>query len=78
MRNKQSWKIWGIIFIILVGSGLLTILLPAMLDGGSSTSLPREQSTVTIALPMPVGGQSEITLPGWQIMLGLAFLVPGL
>ncbi len=78
MRNKQSWKIWGIIFIILVGSGLLTILLPAMLDGGSSTSLPREQSTVTIALPMPVGGQSEITLPSWQIMLGLAFLVPGL
>lgn len=78
MRNKQSWKVWGIIFIILVGSGLLTILLPTMLGGGSSTPLPREQSTITIALPMPVGGQSEITLPSWQVMLGLAFLIPGL
>lgn len=78
MRNKQSWITWGIIFVILVGSGLLTILLPAMLGGGSSTPIPREQTTVTIALPVPIGGQSEITLPSWQIMLGLAILVPGL
>lgn len=78
MRNKQSWITWGIIFVILVGSGLLTILLPTMLGGGSSTPLPREQSTVTIVPPVPIAGRTEIILPSWQIMLGLAILIPGL
>lgn len=79
MRNKRSWITWGIIFVILVGSGILTILLPALLGGGqSSTPLPPEPTTVTIPLPVPIGGRSEITLPSWQLMLGLAILVPGL
>jgi hypothetical protein len=29
-------------------------------------------------LPLPIAGRSEVTLPGWQLMLGLAVLVPGL
>ncbi len=78
MRNKRSWITWGIIFAILVGSGLLTILLPALFSGNSATALPRDPSTVTIPLPLPIGGRSEITLPSWQLMLGLAILVPGL
>ena len=79
MRNKRSWITWGIIFVILVGSGILTILLPELLGSGqSSTPLPPEPTTVTIPLPVPIGGRSEITLPSWQLMLGLAILVPGL
>lgn len=46
--------------------------------GNSSTPLPREQTMVTIPLPVPVGGRTEITLPSWQLMLGLAVLIPGL
>lgn len=78
LKNKQSLITWGIIFAILVGSGILTILLPSLLGGGSSTPLPSETSTVTIPLPVPINGQLEITLPSWQLMLGLAFLVPAL
>jgi len=79
LRNKRSWITWGIIFVILVGSGILTILLPALLGGGqSATALPSEPTTVTIPLPVPIGGRSEVTLPSWQLMLGLAVLVPGL
>ncbi len=78
MKNKQSLITWGIIFAILVGSGVLTILLPALLGGGSATALPTEPSTVTIPLPLPISGRSEITLPSWQLMLGLAVLIPGL
>lgn len=78
MKNKQSLITWGIIFAILVGSGLMTILLPALVGGGSSTPLPSETTTVTIPLPVPIGGRTEVTLPSWQLMLGLAILVPGL
>jgi hypothetical protein len=78
LRNKQSLKTWGIIFAILIASGLLTILIPVLLDGGSTTSLPSEQTTVTINLPVPIGGNDSITLPSWLLMLGLAFLVIGL
>ena len=78
MKNKNSLITWGIIFIILVGSGLLTILLPAFLNSGATTPLPSETTTVTIPLPMPVGGRSEVTLPSWQLMLGLAALIFGL
>lgn len=79
MKNKKTWITWGIIFAILVGSGILTILVPSLFGGGDSlTPLPREQTTVTIPLPVPMGGRSEITLPSWQLMLGLAVLIPGL
>jgi hypothetical protein len=78
LRNKRSWITWGIIFAILVGSGLLTILLPAMFGGNSATALPRDPTTVTIPLPLPISGRSEVTLPSWQLMIGLAILVPGL
>ena len=78
MKNKQSLITWLIIFAILVGSGILTILLPSLLGGGSSTPLPSETTTVTVLLPVPIGGQSEITLPSWQWMLGLALLIPAL
>ncbi|MCA9868225.1 MAG: hypothetical protein KC410_17195 [Anaerolineales bacterium] len=69
---------WLIIFAILVGSGLLTILLPSFFGGGSSTSLPSDPTIVTFPLPVPIGGRSEITLASWQWMLGLAVLIPGL
>lgn len=69
---------WGIIFVVLVGSGLLTILLPAFFNSGSATPLPSETTTVTIPLPMPIGGRTEVTLPSWQLMLGLAVLIVGL
>ena len=78
MKNKRSWITWGIIFVILVGSGILTILLPSLVGGQSATELPTEPTTVTIPLPVPIGGRSEITLPSWAIMSGLALLVPGL
>lgn len=78
MKNKKTWITWGIIFAILVGSGILTILIPSLFGGNSSTLLPREQTMVTIPLPVPVGGRTEITLPSWQLMLGLAVLIPGL
>lgn len=78
MRNKQSLITWGIIFAILIASGLLTIFIPALLDGGSTTSLPTEQSTVTINFPVPIGGRDSITLPSWLLMLGLGFIVLGL
>lgn len=78
MKNKQSLITWLIIFAILVGSGILTIMLPSLVGGGSSTPLPSEPTTVTIPLPVPIGGQSEITLPSWQLMLGLALLIPAL
>jgi hypothetical protein len=70
---------WGIIFAILVGSGILTILLPVFFGGGDpATTIPREGEIVTIPLPVPIGGRTEVTLPGWQLMLGLALLIPGL
>ncbi len=78
MRNNRSLITWLIIFAILVGSGLLTIFLPAFFGGSSSTPLPSETTMVTFPLPMPIGGRSEITLPSWQWMLGLAVLIPGL
>ncbi len=78
MRNKQSLITWLIIFAILVGSGVLTILLPSLVGGSSTTPLPSETTTVTFPLPVPIGGRSEITLPSWQWMLGLAILIPGL
>lgn len=78
MKNKQSLITWLIIFAILVGSGILTIMLPTLFGGSSSTPLPSETTTVTIPLPVPIGGRSEITLPSWQLMLGLALLIPAL
>jgi hypothetical protein len=71
-------KTWGIIFAILIGSGILTILLPALLGGGSTTALPTEQTTVTIPFPVPIAGRDSITLPSWLLMIALAFLVIGL
>ena len=79
MRNRQSLLTWFIIFAILIVSGILTIFLPALLgDGGSATAIPREGEIVVIPLPIPVAGRSEIVVPGWQLMLGMAILVPGL
>ncbi len=77
MRNR-SFVTWGIIFAILLGSGILTILVPALLGGGSTTALPSQPSTVTIAPPIPIAGRDSITLASWQVMLALALLVPAL
>lgn len=78
MRNRRSFITWGIIFLILVGSGLLTILLPALLGGEAATPLPSTPSTVTITPPIPIAGQDSLTYYSWQVMLVLAFLVPAL
>lgn len=78
MKNKQSLITWLIIFAILVGSGIMTIILPSLFGGSSATPLPSETTTVTVPLPIPIGGRSEITLPSWQWMLGLGLLVPAL
>jgi hypothetical protein len=77
VRNR-SLITWGIILAILIGSGVLTILLPALLGGDAATPLPSTPSSVTIPLPVPIGGRSELTLLSWQIMLALALLVPAL
>lgn len=78
MRTKQSWITWAIIMALLIGSGLLTIFIPALLGGGSSTPLPSEPSTVTINFPIPIAGQSSITVASWLVMLALALIIPGL
>lgn len=78
MRNKQSWITWAIIMVLLIGSGLLTIFIPALLSGGSSTPLPSEPSTVTINFPISIAGQSSITVSSWLVMLALALIIPGL
>lgn len=77
MRNR-SLITWGIIFAILLGSSILTILVPALLGGGSATALPTEPTTVTITPPIPIAGRDSFTLPSWQVMLALALLVPAL
>lgn len=77
MRNR-SWINWAIIFAILVGSGLLTILLPALLGGGAAEPLPRTPSTVTIVPPIAIAGRDSFTFYSWAVMLALAFLVPAL
>lgn len=77
MRNR-SLITWGIILAILIGSGVLTILLPALLGGEGATALPSTPTSVTIPLPVPIGGRSELTLLSWQAMLALALLVPAL
>jgi len=78
VRNKQSLITWGIILAILVGSGVLTVLVPALFGGGASAPLPREMSTVTVTPPIPIAGRDSFTLAGWQAMLALAFLIPAL
>lgn len=78
MRNKQSMITWGVIMVLLIGSGLLTIFVPALLGGSSSTPLPSEPSTVTITFPVPIAGQNSITVASWLVMLALALIVPGL
>ncbi len=77
MRNRSLITL-GIILVILIGSAVLTILLPALLGGNAATPLPSTPTTVTVPLPVPIGGRSEIVLASWQAMLGLALLVPGL
>jgi hypothetical protein len=78
LRNRRSLITWGIIFLLLLGSGILTIFLPALFGSGSSTPLPSEPSTVTINFPIPIAGQSSITLPSVIVMIALAFIVPAL
>lgn len=75
MRNR-SLLTWAIIFAILLGSGILTILLPALLGGGAAEPLPRTPSTVTITPPF--GSSGPLTYYSSHVMLALAFLVPAL
>ncbi|MFO7661241.1 MAG: hypothetical protein R6X18_01480 [Chloroflexota bacterium] len=63
---------------LLIGSGILTIFIPALFGSGSSTPVPSEPSTVTITFPIPIAGQTFVTLPSWLVMLGLALIIPGL
>lgn len=78
MRNRQSLITWGIIFLLLIGSAVLTVLLPALLGNGSSAPLPSEPSTVTITFPVPIAGQNSITVASWIVMLALALIIPAL
>jgi hypothetical protein len=78
LRNRQSLITWGVIMALLIGSGILTIFVPALLGSGSSTPLPSEPSTITIMFPIPIAGQSSVTVPSWLVMLALALVVPGL
>lgn len=77
MKNR-AWVTWGIIFAILLGSGILTIVIPALLGGDSAAALPREQSAITINSPIAIAGSTSLTLASWQVMLALALLVPAL
>ncbi|MEZ4516512.1 MAG: hypothetical protein R3C44_06640 [Chloroflexota bacterium] len=81
MRNRQSLLNWGIILVLLLGAGILTIAWPAIsgsLVGNSATRpIPAGPETIVITLPVPIAGVSELTFQSWQLMGIVAFLVIG-
>lgn len=78
MRNRQTLATWIIIFLILIGSAVLTIFLPALLgDGGTGGALPRDPSTVTIPLPLPILDRNELVVPSVYLMISLFLVVVG-
>lgn len=79
MRNRQSLINWGIVLVLLLGAGVLTIAWPAIFGGGSSATapIPTGPETITIPLPIAIAGRSELVFTSWQLMGLIAFLVIG-
>lgn len=79
MKNRQSWLTWGIIIAIILGSGLLTIAWPAIsgMFGGGGGEVRTPAENVTLALPIPVAGRSELSAPAWVWLGGLFFIIFG-
>jgi hypothetical protein len=74
-------RTWGIILIILIVSGVLTVAWPAImgsLGGGSSVQIPRTMETVTLNFPIPIAGMDSITLNSLQILILMGVLAGGL
>ncbi len=81
MSNRESLKNWGIIFAVLIISGVLTVAWPIIsntLFGGSSVRISPTMETVTLNLPFPVAGMNSITLNSLQILLIMGALAGGL
>lgn len=80
MRNRQSLINWGIVLVLLLGAGVLTIAWPAIFGelGNSATRpIPTGPETVIIPLPVTIAGRSELVFTSWQLLGILAFLVIG-
>lgn len=83
LSRSESWKNWLIILAVLIFSGLMTALWPAISSNlsavtGSATSAPSlPAETVTIPpLPLPFLDQG-FTLTSIQVLLGFAVFVVG-
>lgn len=80
MRDRQSLINWGIVLILLLGAGALTIAWPALFGslGNSATApIPTGPESIVIPLPIPIAGRTELVFTSWQLMGLIAFLVIG-
>ncbi len=80
MNNNRNLITWGIILLILVGTGLLTIAWPVisgLLTGESASMGVTGPETVVIPLPIPINEQTEVAVQSWQLFGILAFLIIG-
>lgn len=80
MSNNRNLITWGIILLILIGTGLLTIAWPIISDllSGESASMGiTGPETVVIPLPIPINEQTEVAMQSWQLFGILAFLIIG-
>jgi hypothetical protein len=80
LNNNRNLITYGVILLVLVGTGLLTISWPIIADllSGESASMGvTGPETVVIPLPVPINGQTEVALQSWQLFGILSFLIIG-
>lgn len=80
MSNNRNLITWGIILLVLIGTGLLTIAWPIfsdLLSGESASMGVTGPETVVIPLPIPINDQTEVAIQSWQLFGILAFLITG-
>ncbi len=80
MNKNRNLITWGIVLLILVGTGLLTIAWPVfsgLLSGESASTGVTGPETIVIPLPIPINEQTEVALQSWQLFGILAFLIIG-
>lgn len=80
MSNSRNLITWGIVLLILVGTGLLTISWPIvsdLLSGDAPSMAVTGPETVVIPLPVPIADRTEIALQSWQLFGIISFLVIG-
>lgn len=82
MSDKRALQNWIAIFAILVVTGLLTAVWPAVTGWfggeGASVSFEAEVQTVVINLPFPIAGASVLELSSLAVVGILAVVVIGL